>query len=356
MELINYTPFPHLVFESLTAQDREVGVLVVRGTFRLVQGAPLLPTVEQESVALRNVYRGDQAASSLVLEADIAPFKPRADIHVTAVARSPGSKSAAEWPVRIRVGTQTKDLLVRGPHEWYYSSILGWSKTIPRLCREVQLSYEYAFGGRFRVNDAPIYYDANPVGTGWIPAEAPTSERIRAPQVVALNEPEHAPGKRYIPQGCGPMLPNWSARLAHAGTFDDKWRARRSPKLPVDFNEAFYNSAHPDLIYRDGYLTGGEAIELVGLTAQVPMIRTFVPRYSLYAWIVYHHNADRAFGLVLDTLHIDVAADDAGAHRVFLTWRGRYPLVRRAQRLEIRMRDLGSVLCTEPHRREAVHG
>ena len=356
MELVNYTPFPHLVFESTTLQDREVGVVVVRGTFRIVPWSPLLPAVEQTSVALRNVYRGDPSASSLISEADIASFKPRSDIHVTAVARSPGGRLAVKWPVRIRVGTQVKDLLVCGPHEWRHTSVLGWSKTKPRLCSQVVLSYENAFGGSFRVKDRLLYDEANPVGTGWLPASIPTNEPIRAPQVVALDEPEHVPGKRYPPQGCGPMLPNWSARLSRAGTFDARWCETRSPKVPVDFDEAFYNSAHPDLTYSDGYLLGGEEIELLGLTAHAPTIRAVVPRYSLYGWITYHNGGDRAFGLVLDTLHIDVAADDPGAHRVFLTWRGRYPLVSRMRRLEIRMRDMTTASRADVPRREAVHG
>lgn len=338
MDFTNCTPFPHLVFESHTPAGRSMGVVVLRGTFRIVPGAPLLPVPEQAPVALRDVYRGERGSSSLLAAADTAPSKPRADIHVNAIARAPGGKPAAAWPVRIRVGTREKALLVRGPHAWRHRRLLGWTRTEPRPCREVVLSYENAFGGSFAIDGQRVADGANPVGTGWIPRCAPKDEPIRAPQVVALDEPEHVPGERYRPEGCGPMPGHWAARAARART--SKGPAHASGRgLPGDLDESFHNSAHPDLVY-DGYLAGGEEIELVGLTAHAPVVRTSVPRCRVYAWVTYENGIERAVGLALDTLQLDVAADNAEHHRASLTWRARYPWPERVARLQVRGRDL----------------
>lgn len=338
MQFINYTPFPHLVFESRTHDDRVFGVIVLRGTFRFIPGQILRPSPTQERVSLHNVYRGDPFSSSLISEADLAPHKPNSDIHINAIAHSPGGVPRTEWPVRIRVGKNTKDLLVRGPHEWRYTRIGGWSLTAPRPCISVPIVYENAFGGCFQNEAQPLRNETNPAGTGWIPITAPREGTIRAPQIVAIDEPEHQPGGQYIPQGCGPIPPHWSLRLTKAGTFDEQWRLARAPRLPNDFDECFYNSAHPDLTY-DGYLIGGEDIELFGVTPRVHPLRATLPKYGIYAVTRYTNGIRRAFELLLDTVFLDVASGDLSALTARLTWRARYPRPGGVTKLEVRLHD-----------------
>ncbi|AUX39513.1 uncharacterized protein SOCE26_009060 [Sorangium cellulosum] len=313
MEFINYTPFPHRIFPSDTPADQPMAVIVLRGTFRIVAGAPLRPVPEQAPVALWDVFRGERRASSVLATADAAPFKPRTDIHLIAIAHAPGGKPAAAWPVRIRVGSCKKDLLGRGPHELVYARLFGWTKTKPRPCREVALSYENAFGGSFVIGGEPAAVEENPAGTGWIPRTAPKDEPIRSPQVLALDEPEHVPGRRYLPQGCGPMSPRWAAQWRCNGTLEKPSEEIGYRRTHQPGDEMFYNSAHPDLVY-NGHLKRVEEIGFVSLSAQAPVIRTSV--------------------------RVDVAAADPDAHRVSLVWRGRPPWPERVRRLELRMREL----------------
>src|SRR6185503_21300320 len=93
----NYTPWPQIAFESRTPDDEAFGVLVVRGTFRIVPGEALRPVPHQPPVALADIYRGEPGRSSLRAESDLAPFKPRSDIHVDAVARAPHGTPSARW-------------------------------------------------------------------------------------------------------------------------------------------------------------------------------------------------------------------------------------------------------------------
>lgn len=336
MECHNHTPFPHLVFESRTPEDRPFGVAVVRATFRIAQGEPLRPTPVQDPVQVEDVPRRAGAPSSLAMEADLAPFKPRTDVHVDAVARAPGGRPCAEWPVRVQVGALVKDLLVRGPHVWQHRWMGGWRTIAPVNCLSVPLTYERAFGGSPSAGDRTVREPRNPVGTGLITEHTPKDADVLAPQVVALDEPEHVAGRRYAPQGVGPLSPGWQPRLAKAGTFDARWREERWPRLPADFDPAFYNSAHPDLIY-PGYVRGDEQVHLVNLSEGAPVIAFSLPRYALAGLGRCASGLCCRIPLALDTLHVDVTSANREEHRVHLTWRGVFPLEPAVRVLELRM-------------------
>lgn len=227
--------------------------------------------------------------------------------------------------------------------------------TAPRPCTTVPITYENAFGGSVQTSTQLLRDDTNPAGTGWIPKTAPRDGTIRAPQIVAIDEPEHQPGGQYLPQGCGPIPPHWSLRLARAGTFDEQWRLTRAPRLPTDFDERFYNSAHPDLIY-DGYLVGGEEIELFGISPQIYALRATIPKYGVYAVTSYTNGMRRAFELMLDTVFLDVATGDPTAFTARLTWRARYPRPGGVTRLEARMHDFSAQTRVPSDAGRQVHG
>src|SRR5690348_3791665 len=109
MDVVNHSPFPHLVFESRSPNDEPFAIVVVRGTFALRDGAPLRPVPGQDPVRLGDSYRGSPTSTSLRFENDLAPFKPRSDIVLDAIARVPGERPLPEWTVRVRVGKLTKD-------------------------------------------------------------------------------------------------------------------------------------------------------------------------------------------------------------------------------------------------------
>src|SRR5262245_31066135 len=234
MDIINETRFPHLEFESRTPGDRKFHTLVLEGAFAIT---PEVKALHSPMVSLENEYRGEPGRSSMTWEAPLAPPKRGTDIHVNAVARA--AQPLGGWGVRVRVGSVEKRLRVRGPHVWRHRDG-AWRRTAPKPCREVAICYEHAFGG----SD----YEENPYGTGWIRDDTPTDREVRAPQVLAEDEPDHAAGQTYRPQGLGPIEPSWSPRLERAGTFDAAWEKERWPMLPEDFSYWFYSSASPGLI------------------------------------------------------------------------------------------------------------
>jgi len=95
----NFTPFPPLQFESRDEQKRDFGVVVVRGTFKITPNKPLSLALEQEPLVMADVYHGEPGKSSLRLENNLTPYKPKTDIHLQAVAQAPYGRATptGEW-------------------------------------------------------------------------------------------------------------------------------------------------------------------------------------------------------------------------------------------------------------------
>ena len=114
----NYTPFRTLLFDSRDVAGRDFGVLAIRGTFDILPGAPLRPNPKQRPLVETDIWHGAPNESSVYLESDLAPFKPRADIMFNAVAYAPGGRPLREWLVTVQVGSLRKALRVTGPRQW----------------------------------------------------------------------------------------------------------------------------------------------------------------------------------------------------------------------------------------------
>ncbi len=104
MILRNHTPFVPLLFQSRDVAGRDLWTLVLKGTFRVVPFSPLVPDPEQRPLAVTDDFHGEANASSLRDESDLAPFKPRADVTLNAVAHAPYGYESLAWTVRARVG------------------------------------------------------------------------------------------------------------------------------------------------------------------------------------------------------------------------------------------------------------
>ncbi|CAM2070368.1 DUF2169 domain-containing protein [Sulfidibacter corallicola] len=337
MELINYTPFPPLFFKSRDKHRVDHGVLVLRGTFAIDHEAYLRPIPDQEPVRTEDVFHGDPTQSSLVFEADLAPFKPATDIHLNAIARAPGGKARRTWPVSARVGTLRKDLYVTGPRR-FFSSLGLWQLSIPKPVTEVPIRYELAFGGGPGKSGKGKVYEHNPVGVGYqtVTQTLNPIKSFEAPCIEAADKKISLRGRNYRPEGFSPIARAWLPRRGFAGTYDQKWVDDVWPELPADFDYRFYNSAHPDLIY-SGYLVGGEAVELRGLRPERELLRFGIPEYKALVLIRYGDGSFNLAPAYLDTLALDVADPDPNRIRAYLTWRATIDIRKPIRRLEARL-------------------
>ncbi len=349
MEVRNYTPFKILVFNSLTPSGVEYGVVVIRGTFRPDPDAALLPLPGQDDIVVTDEYFGEINESSLRRANDLAPVKLKTDIHLNAVAYAPGNVPAPSWRVGVRVGDKLdKRLQVTGPRQWQHRFLRGWRLTDPEPVTTVDIRYENAFGitpakraepdqnGAF---DPKEVFTFNPIGQGLFdPDSADKDKPIAAPQIEAPHDPIKEPGKRYIPQGFGPIPPAWEPRLELAGTFGDPWLENKWPLWPDDHDPAHHNSAHPDLIYPE-YLKGDETITLQGLTPGDDEVEFRLPGYQL-ATLLRRQNGSMTVGpLILDTVCLDVTSADRADWRAHLVWRSQYALMPPLRVLEARMKQ-----------------
>jgi hypothetical protein len=330
VELVNHTPFPSLAFQSQNVQGQDFHVIVLRATFRIHDGQPLRPDTDQRPLVTADEYYGEPTSSSIRMESDLAPFKPRSDIHIIADAHAPGGCPTREWNVRVRVGSLEKTLHVTGRRYWR-KALLGWTLTEPEACLTVPIRYEHAYGGVWQDGDQMDVFLENPVGCGHLPAgRLHPSDRIEAPQIESPECPISSPGKAHHTEGLGPTCRGWQPRLGLAGTFDQDWIDKRWPMLPLNFDYAHYNSAPPGLIV-EGYLRGDESVELENLTSP-GYVRFRLPGYAPFLLGRRVDGMIFPAPLVLDTFVIDLPNDLA-----FLVWRGQLATGPPLRVIEIRM-------------------
>lgn len=330
VQVKNYTPLSHFAFEKHGRKGEVFDVIAVRGAFHLVHGSAAELAPIQPPVCLADRYYGEPETSSLKCESDLATFKPSTDVFMTGHARTLHGTPQSQWTVGVQVGKLTKAVRVTGPRAWGKSLMGNWNLGAPGLATEVPLHYELAYGGRYldpRHRPDPgqppefIEHPFNPAGRGWAsPDELKLHASIAAPQFEDLSQPVTELNQSYRPQGFGPICRWWQPRVQRAGTYDATWKREHFPDLPLDFDNAFYNSAHPDLIWKGPdaascYLKGDEPLRLVGVFSAGPM-ESSLPGFTLQAERVDSKGEHRSFTPALDTIIIDT---DTAA--VSLIWR-----------------------------------
>lgn len=320
-------------FASRDEKKNDFGVLALQGSFDIVHDEALRPQQEQADMVFDDEYIGEVAQSTLIQENNIAPFKPKTDIHVNATAYAPGGKPKNKWLVSVTLGKLYKQLLITGPRCWERSITFKKHLDEPEPIQKLPIQYEYAYGGAVNDDEGKVQIcESNPIGLGFeqkFHSYRNTAANM-APQIIRQEDYDMQSGKDYPPQGLSPIPPNWSQRLTKAGTYDLVWEKTRWPDLPEDFSFEFYNSAHPDLIY-PGYVNGDEDIELHNLTAE-GHLKTALPNYSLAILVRYEDGELRPIPMVLDTIYLDVNNMQAK-----LTWRAIYSLEKNIRVLEARI-------------------
>src|SRR5947209_18764801 len=77
----NFTPFATLAFESVNARGGTFHTAVLKGTFRIENGAVLRPEPAQKPLTMADEFYGEPGATSPKAESDLAPFKPATDVY-----------------------------------------------------------------------------------------------------------------------------------------------------------------------------------------------------------------------------------------------------------------------------------
>jgi hypothetical protein len=289
MEQVNQTPFrvAPLFWEDL--EGRPKLSVIVKATFSVRENRSAALAPEQVPVFAQDVHHGDDPKASVRFESDLVPFKPRADVVLVGKAHAPGGGPATQVDVSLTVGRLHRTIRVFGDRKWRFGSRISLvpSVTPPEPFVSMDLVYERAFGGMDKA--AAQYCKENLAGTGFIGSLAYDSVHDKA--LPNLEDPAdliRAPRARPKPMGFGFYPRGGMPRLAHAGTYDDRYRKERAPLLPQDFSYAFFNGAHPDLQV-EGYLRGDEEVVLENLSPRarlhfrLPGVR---PQVAVSKWAV----------------------------------------------------------------------
>lgn len=361
-QLVNYTPFPNFRYYSRDNQNREFGIIVVKATYEFSPTGELVVAEEQAPMVFTDLCHGAVNVTSLWHPSDMMPNKPATDIIVNAVARAPGGRPQPSWTCGLRIEDEDKVLLeknlrVTGPREWrpqwkrrlsegekrewqrhrrYFDR---WELSEPTPITDLPLHYEYAFGGEVpqgQDDDGNPVFDTdhrNPLGRGKIDREwTDHTVAVVAPQIELTSEPVYDPYAKMVPQSLGPIPPAWLPRRPLGGTYDQNWKDNVWPAWPQDYDFAYHNSAHPDLIVKP-YLAGGETIVLSGLSTGTEEVRFALPRTAPHVHFVGLEGSQDRQSMVLDTVFLDIAPKKMADWRVYLSWRINFEVGRFEQAL-----------------------
>jgi hypothetical protein len=349
-ELVNYTPYPNFRYYSRDKDDREFGIVIVKATYELAPSGRLLRTEEQAPMVFTDKCHGAVNVTSLWHPSDLVPNKPATDIIINGVARTLENKPEKAWNCGILVedGDEVrveKLLRVTGPRAWrpvwkrtlsereqadwksHRQAFDRWELSEPEPVHEVPLRWENAYGGEIAKGpdkDGKTTLDTderNPLGCGKIDPEwTDHTKPVRAPQIEAKDESITVPYQSCYPQNLGPLPPAWLPRRPLGGTYDLNWIDTIWPAWPADYDFAYHNSAHPDLIVKP-YLEGHERVSLMGLADWARIVAFDLPGEEVFVDFVTEGGGAERKRMNLDTVFLDIASPARRDWRIFLSWR-----------------------------------
>ncbi|MCO6383328.1 DUF2169 domain-containing protein [Oceanicola sp. 502str15] len=327
MKLSTSLPLATLFFKHWHVDDTEVGIVLAKAEFARGDAGAFGVLPRPPELEMADVFEGDPAITPLLAEQDLAPGKLATDLTVKAIARAPGGEARRDWAVGVEVeGRGSHGFHVRGPSRWSKPSLRRWQLGKPEPVREVPITYALAYGGLLpEEGETPARsHDFNPAGTGFADkAYLDLKSGFDAPQIGELAEFMAAdPLAGMAVRGFGPIAKAWLPRRGHAGTFDDLWKRERHPRMPADYDLAFWNAA-PGPLQFSPHLTGNEMIRLHGVSHEAAPVEVPLPAVGL----VLEAEGDDSVNVPmhLDTVQIDIAKEDPATHRVLLTWRALLP-------------------------------
>lgn len=291
---INFTPFSVAETVGVDGTGAEFYTLAAKATFVWDEHGQTQLADAHVPVAEEDVHSGEKGTSSVVVEADLVPVKPRVDVLLVGSIELPTAVDAIE--VTLEVGQRIKkSLRVVGERRWVGGGLLAPLLSSPVRFSSMPIEWERSYGGA-ALDDPDRVELRNPNGRGF--ARSPRAlEGTLAPNFEDLLE-------RPLPVGFGPVGRHWQPRIGFGGTYDARWEEERFPFLPLDFDPRFYNCA-PEDQQLDRYLPG-EEVRLTYLTRRGHE-RFLLPDWRVPVTLVDRLGGETAHVLRPDTLLIEPA-------------------------------------------------
>ncbi len=349
----NYTSFPAIGWLSWDNKAKEYNSVVVRVKYLFkemdedgVWSLKLAP--KQGELFATDIFYEDNMSASVLFESDYIAYKPHADLVVNGFSYS--SEERESWycgvealrPMADRFETLVKQTLrVTGSRYWK-ETILGWRISKAKKTDKVAIRYENAYGGAVlnpNVEGEYLkYFYENPIGKGVFHKELIKQNiRIELPQIEAWGKTIEEIEKEYRPEGLGFIHRSWQPRVKLAGTFDNDWLENKHPVMPDDFQESHNNSAHPNLQLKEkGYFEGGDIFILENLLRGKSIQAFILPDFHFKGEIDVA-NERLAFYLDIDTVIIDIRAEEMSDNAIYVSYRKRVPAIKNSKKVTLSM-------------------
>lgn len=262
LQLSNETPFAAERGIQLDPEGVQHWVVIVKATYTIEPSGQLMAAREQEPVAVKPRYLGEEGKSSLLRETEMTFAHPGTDVIVNASAHAPAGTPVRELDVHVAVGKLRKSLRVFGERKWI-SGLLELVPSTSARFTTMPITWERAYGG-VGPESSGAGESRNPIGRGFAVRREELVDRW-LPNVEDPKHLIHGWRDRPPPAGLRALGSHWSPRREHAGTYDAAWEQNKLPLLPDDFDPLFFAAATPELHARQA-LVGGEPVYLQGLT------------------------------------------------------------------------------------------
>ncbi len=321
--------------QLLLDRDGEVMVAMVKSTWELEQGSDVLelaPSERQRGIRPVAIPWGLPEETTPMFPGDFCVRKPGTDVVVVARGYAPNAQPVPDFEVSVRGGALSKVLRVFGLRVWQTD---GQGMSAPRPISELDLRYEYAWGGaEFNDEGEGVEEPRNPMGRGKV-IDNSTLRHQPAPQIedpfnLILNV-ESAPP----PAGFAPIARYWRPRRDYVGTHDDKWLDERAPLPPKDQDDRVALVGSPGLIANPP-LVGNEEVALAGLMPGGGSLSFRLPKVGVEISVECKDREPVRLVPHLDTVVIDqLYGTKPGWPTVELMWRGAIPAPRRMKDLKL---------------------
>jgi hypothetical protein len=293
LNIINHTPFTAEAIPFKGPDGNAFVTLIVKGTFTVSPANKVKIADDQLPIAFGDTPYDAQQGGLLKFEADIAPFKPRADIVLVGHAHAPAGRAVTQIDISLRVGPARRTLRVFGDRQWHCPALLPDHPTPPRPFTKMPLVYSRAFGGMDLENGA--FCKENLAGKGyWAKSSKKSAHQKPLPNIEDPQCLIRSPKDHPRPVGFGFYGRAWHPRVSSVGTYDEQWRKTRSPDPPADFKYDYYNAAHPELQW-NGFLTGDEEVELLNMVEGRQVVRFRLPNAQLSGRVKKSYEALAAY-------------------------------------------------------------
>jgi hypothetical protein len=276
--MINQTPLPAQQHPHTDTAGRRLTLVITKATWDIDSGRLACP---EKQIGIFNqpqrlclgdfdldpVQRaalGKREQEKVVWsDHDLAPPKPQFDLMIAGYVTPPQDHRGLKIKASVQVGSRQAQVEAHVPHYWLSTLARHTAEPMGKRLHRTPMSYAFA--------DCP----------GGFPLEA---ELNHPQQLPWLQRPGTTPQRKRhdkAPAGFGYWPENASHRQCHSGTYDKAWERDRKPGLPKDFNERFFNAAHPDLQWPQAPLPGTQ-IRLLHLS-ETPAMTLRMPALDLAA-------------------------------------------------------------------------